>query len=206
MWRSIGVLAGILALVTVPGCAVLEDDGTTPAAERSSAAPQGPRTFTLGQTVAGLPRDPESEGEGRLVVSANRRVFEDLPEYQTNGAAGAIYGPPPPPPRVVGLGDDQVVIAGTNGRFTDPRAAIVKFQESARGSLTDPADAPVTEVPPGPLGGAASCIQLPTLSEDEKFTACYWADATTAGMVGMKAKPPEVVADFMRRARQEVTK
>ncbi|WP_146087428.1 hypothetical protein [Thermomonospora echinospora] len=195
-------------VVTMSGCSVLSeaDEGTPGDTKASTAAgSQGPRTFVLGQTVAGLSRDPESDGEGRLVVSANRRVFEDLPEYQTSGAAGAIYGTAPPPPRTVALGDDQVVVAGANGKFADPKAAIAVFQKSARGTLTDPADAPVTEVDPGPLGGSASCIELPTLSEDQKFTACYWADATTAGMAGMKGKSPQEVAGFMRRARQEVT-
>jgi hypothetical protein len=196
-----------MALTAISGCAYLSEDEKT-ASEGGTAAsvPQGPRKFVLGETVAGLPRDPESEGEGRLVVMANRRVFENLPEYRTSGAAGAIYGTPPPPPRTVGMGDEQVVVAGANGEFADPKAAIKTFQESARGALTSPSEAPVTDVDPGPLGGAASCVQVPTLSDDVKFTACYWADATTAGMVGMKGKPPETVAGFMRKARQEVTK
>jgi hypothetical protein len=203
-------LAGVVVLIATPGCAALPGgDKAEPGggkAVKTSAVPEGPRKFVLAETVAGLPRDPESEGEGRLVVFANRRVFENLSDYQTTGAAGALYGTPPPPPRAVAMGDDQIVVAGASGRFADPRAAIKELQAAARGALTDPAEAPVTEVDPGPLGGAASCVQLPTLSDDAKFTACYWADATTAGMVGMKAKPPETVAELMRKARQDVTK
>jgi hypothetical protein len=47
----------------------------------------------------------------------------------------------------------------------------------------------VTPIGPGPLGGVASCVTVPTLS-DAEYTGCYRVDRTTIGVAGTVGKGP----------------